>query len=374
MLSDLIFKRDSLGNIRTWQYEVDGDRWRTIAGLKVGAKVESGWTVCTPKSQDTAEAQAQFEADAEMKKKLERTYHASEDAVDTPNFFEPMLAQTYKGGMPAPIVICQPKLDGIRCIASAAGLFSRQGKRIFGVPHIEEQLGPVFDANPDLTIDGELYNHELRDDFNTITSVVRKQPPTGKKAARNPGDYEAQLQRAATLIQYHVYDAPSFQEGYLDRMGQLGMVMAPFGPTLTAIKEVPYEIALSVEAIESLYGRWVDLGYEGQMIRLNLPYEQKRSKTLLKHKSFVDDEFTLVDIQEGLGNWAGYGKKIVCRLPDGREFGAGVKGNQEFTKGLLDRRENLIGGQVTVRYFALTPDGVPRFPVAVDFHAEGRVD
>ena len=363
MLSEPIFKRDSLGNIRTWQYEVQGDRWRTIAGLKDGAKVESGWTVCTPKSQDTAEDQALFEADAERRKKLERTYFLTEDAVDTPNFFEPMLAQTYKGGMPAPIVICQPKLDGIRCIATAAGLFSRQGKRIFGVPHIEAQLAPVFEANPDLILDGELYNHELRDDFNTITSIVRKAKP-------KPID----IAISEELIQYHVYDAPSFQEGYLDRMGLLGMTMVPFGPDLHSVKEVPYDIAKSPEEIELLYGRWVELGYEGQMIRLNLPYEQKRSKTLLKHKSFVDAEFTLVDIQEGLGNWAGYGKKIVCRLADGREFGAGVKGNQEFTKGLLDRRENLIGGQVTVRYFALTPDGVPRFPVAVDFHPEGRVD
>lgn len=359
MLSDHIFKRDSLGNIRTWQYEVDGDRWRTIAGLKDGAKVESGWTVCTPKSQDTAEAQAQFEADAEMKKKLERTYHRSEATVDTPIFFEPMLAQTYKGGMPAPMVICQPKLDGIRCIATVGGLFSRQGKRIFGVPHIERELAKHFEENPNLVLDGELYNHELREDFNTITSVVRKAKPKPEDVAK-----------ARDLIQYHIYDVPSEPHGYLDRVGVLDFMI----PVRKHVQVVPYEIARNETEIQQFYEKWIELGYEGQMIRLNLPYEQKRSKTLLKHKSFVDDEFTLVDIQEGIGNWAGYGKKIVCRLPDGREFGAGVKGNQEFTKGLLDRRENLIGGQVTVRYFTLTPDGVPRFPVAVDFHAQGRVD
>lgn len=359
MISNPIFKRDSLGNIRTWQYEVEGSRWRTIAGLKDGRKVESGWTVCTPKSQDTAEAQALFEAEAEMKKKLERDYHPDEASVDTPNFFAPMLAQTYKGGLPAPFVICQPKLDGIRCIATVAGLFSRQGKRIFGVPHIERELSKRFEDNPDLILDGELYNHELRDDFNTITSVVRKAKP-------KPED----IAKARDLIQYHVYDVPSVSAGYLDRVG----VRDRLSPLWKYVQPVPFEIARSETEILDAYSKWVELGYEGQMIRLNLPYEQKRSGSLLKHKSFLDGEFTLVDIQEGLGNWAGYGKKIVCRLPDGREFGAGVKGNQEFTRTLLERRDHYIGGQVTIRYFSITPDGVPRFPVAVDFHPGGRAD
>lgn len=364
MLSNEIFKRDSLGNIRTWQYEVDGNQWRTISGLQDGQKVVSGWTVCTPKSQDTAEAQAVFEANAEMTKKLERTYHKSLDTVDVPIIFEPMLAQTYKGGMPkADYVICQPKLDGIRCVVHSGGMFSRQGVRIRGVPHIEEQLAPVFAHFPDLILDGELYNHDLHEDFNAIASIVRKAKPS-----------EQDIVKARELMQYHVYDVPSIQDSYLRRMKDVSGILRRFDGSLPAVIPVPIEMATSDTEIQVWYEHWISLGYEGQMIRFDVPYEQKRSKFLLKHKTFQDAEFKLTDIMEGLGNWAGYGKRIVCELPDGRSFGAGVKGTQAFTKALLDSREKYIGGLVTVRYFALTPDGIPRFPVAVDFHPDGRKD
>uniref|UniRef100_UPI0019540677 hypothetical protein n=1 Tax=Raoultella ornithinolytica TaxID=54291 RepID=UPI0019540677 len=55
-----IFKRDTNGTIRTWNYEVDGDRWRAHSGVLGGAVVTSGWTTCVPKSRDTAEEQALF--------------------------------------------------------------------------------------------------------------------------------------------------------------------------------------------------------------------------------------------------------------------------------------------------------------------------
>ena len=44
--------------------------------------------------------------------------------------------------------ICQPKLDGIRCIASAKGLFSRSFKEIVAVPHISEALKDFVAKHP----------------------------------------------------------------------------------------------------------------------------------------------------------------------------------------------------------------------------------
>ncbi len=107
------------------------------------------------------------------------------------------------------------------------------------------------------------------------------------------------------------------------------------------------------------------------MIRLDTPYEAgKRSKNLLKRKEFMDDEFQLVRIEEGNGNWQGYAKRAVIRLPDGRECGAGIKGNQDFTRQLLADASRYT--HAMVRYFTLTPDGVPRFPVVVDWHEGAR--
>lgn len=349
MISNPIFKKDTKGNIRTWQYEVDGAQWRTIAGLQDGKKVESGWTVCTPKSQNTAEAQAMFEAQAEQQKKLDREYHPTLATVDTPNFFKPMLAHTYDGAPTFSFnTYAQPKLDGIRCIATKDGLFSRQGKPFFNAQHIQAALAPHFDVDPDLILDGELYNHDLKDDFNQITSLVRKQKPK-----------PAEIEQASGLIEYHVYDLPHPTLAFSQRLTAL----ANLGINDPSIKLVETYLVSTVDELDQFYARWIEQGYEGQMVRVDGRYEQKRSNTLLKRKEFVTDEFPVIRVEEGLGNWAGYGKRLVCALPDGREFGAGVRGTQEFTKELLTRDVKVA----TIRFFALTPDGVPRFPVAIDF-------
>jgi DNA ligase-1 len=79
----------------------------------------------------------------------------------------------------------------------------------------------------------------------------------------------------------------------------------------------------------------------------------------------IDAEFAVVRLEEGDGNWAGYAKRAVLRLADGREFGAGIKGDRAFTGDLLNGPRPY---SATVRYFALSSYGVPRFPVATVFH------
>lgn len=355
-----IYKLDSHGRLRSWQYEVDGAKWRTHAGLVDGSKVVSGWTVCEPKSQDTAEGQALFEAEAAMRHKLERTYHPTPEACDTPNFFEPMLAKDYKKVKTIAFPVYeQPKLDGIRCIARAEGLFTRQGKPILSCPHVEEELVPFFEQNPDLILDGELYNHELKADFEQLVSAIRKQKPS--EATRD-------------LVQYHVYDCPSIEAPFSERM-------AAIDQNLTGEIVVPVETryALNQEMLDADYEEFLAAGYEGQMVRLDEPYEQKRSKRLLKRKEFLDAEFEISKILEGMGTWAGYGKVVEFILPgdkrlaNGERPKASVKGTQEFCRSLLVERDRWVGKQVTVKYFTPTGAGIPRFPVAIKFHDGDKI-
>ena len=70
-----------------------------------------------------------------------------------------MLAQTYKGRLTSGRVLSQPKLDGVRCMADAHGLWSRHGTRITSCQHLEASLAPVFQEHPDRVLDGELYSH-----------------------------------------------------------------------------------------------------------------------------------------------------------------------------------------------------------------------
>ena len=91
---------------------------------------------------------------------------------------KPMLAHKYnpdKADYPAYI---QPKLDGVRCVFTKDGAYSRTGKEFKNVDHIKKDLKVVFNRYPNLILDGELYNHGLKDDFEKIISLVRKTKPT----------------------------------------------------------------------------------------------------------------------------------------------------------------------------------------------------
>ena len=59
----------------------------------------------------------------------------------------------------------QPKLDGIRCVVDKNGMWTRAGKPINSCPHIFESLKKFIEDNPNMIIDGELYNHELKADL-----------------------------------------------------------------------------------------------------------------------------------------------------------------------------------------------------------------
>lgn len=362
-----LYTVDSKGKTRTWRMEVDGDRYRSIAGLLDGEKVESGWTIAQPKNvgranATTAEQQAELEVLAEYKKKRDRKYHDDLAEVAGAKFFAPMLAHEFKS-LPPGRAYSQPKLDEVRCIATATGLFSRQGKPFTAVPHIAEALAPLFAKHPMLVLDGELYQHELRDDFNQITSIVRKVKPSAEEIAI-----------AAEKIQYHVYDLPSSEAEFETRAGELDMLLADFPHP--ALKLVPTAIVEDAEELDTLYGQYLTEGYEGQMVRFNTLYEVgKRSKNLLKRKEFQSQEFPVSRIIEGVGNWAGYAKAVEFILPGDKRLAngdrpkAGIKGSQAFTRELLGKA---TPKETTIRFFALTPDGIPRFPIAVDFHEEAR--
>lgn len=348
-----IYKLDSTGKTRVWYAESEDNRYRTIAGILGGNLVTSEWTTCEGKQGRTDAEQAQFEVQAAYTHKLTREYHETiEGAASGAHYFKPMLAREYTE-YPGRCFV-QPKLDGIRCIATRMGLFSRQGKPITAVPHIFDGLQPLFALDPELVLDGELYNHDLKDDFNEIVSLVRKKDP---------------VPRGEELIQYHVYDMPSHPGIFSDRSLSVGRVLHELRCNLSFRRVFTAEVP-STEELERYYAKFLNGGYEGMMVRLDLPYEQKRSKRLLKRKEFQTAEFPIISIDEGEGNWSGVAKSVTCRLPNGETFGAGIKGTRERAAQLLHEKH----ATATVRFFEYTPDGVPRFPVVIDFHAEERVD
>ena len=364
----MLYTTDAKGKIRTWDVEVSGSKYRFITGLLDGKKTESGWTQAQPKNvgksnATTAEQQAFAEALAEQEKKLKENYSTTVAGASTKAFIEPMLAHKYEQKSLTKEdfddgVSIQPKLDGMRSLIRGASLEdyckSRNGRDIVSVPHITRELSLI----PSM-FDGELYNHDLKADFNKIMSLVKKTKPT-----------DEDLKESEAMVKYHIYDIV-MDGDFTRRSSFLSSYFNEF--VFDHCVLVPTYTVTSHDDICKYLQEFLEAGYEGAIIRKDKGlYEHKRSKNLLKFKEFQDEEFTVVDIQEGLGNWAGKAKRVVCLDEKNNiEFETGVKGNFAFTEYLLKNKDKYIGKPVTVRYFNRTPDNVPRFGVAYTFWPDG---
>jgi DNA ligase 1 len=305
----------------------------------------------------TAEQQAEAEARAKWKKKKDKGYQEDIKNVDVVTFIEPMLAHKYvdrkeeidlilEGGG---FVFCQPKLDGIRCVVTKNGMFSRNGKPILSAPHIHKALLPIFADCPDAIFDGELYCDKFKHDFNKICSLVKKTKPTPEDCAES-----------AKVIEYWIYDTLYQKEKPFSlRFNWLSKVLQDL--MTEKIKLVKTQIIRSKHALDVMYGQYLESGVEGQMIRVDAEYEQKRSKYLLKRKEFQDSEFKIIDIEEGSGNKQGIAASALLVDKSGKVFNANIKGCFDYCKELLERRREVLGKMGTVQYQNLTPDGVPRF-------------
>ena len=345
-----LYSRSTTGKVCTWEIEINQNKYRTISGFDGMKLTTSEWTTCDAKSYCTAEEQALKEATAIHRKKMETGSFEDINQIDNKVFFEPMLAKDYTKEKVSFPVYSQPKLDGIRCIVRADGMWSRTGKKIISAPHIFESMKHLFEVDPNLIFDGELYADKFANDFNAICSLVKKTKPT-----------EHDLLESAKAIQYHIYDLPSHDANFSIRIGVLNKINLPECCVVVLTDYVETETELM-----ELYGEYVNEGYEGQMVRLDNKYENKRSKYLLKHKSFVDDEYTILGVKEGIGKLKGKAGALIFE-----GFESSINGNHKYLEEIWNRRDELIGKEATVKYFNLTPDGQPRFPKVINI---GRGD
>ena len=273
-----------------------------------------------------------------------------------------MLAHKYnedKADYPAFI---QPKLDGVRCLFTAKGAFSRANNQFMNVDHIEKALKPFFAKNPTAILDGELYNHGLKDDFEKIISLVKKKKPTDQDKAE-----------AAELVEYHIYDIAS-------------MTIAPYNTRLTyitsnvlqlyggftinkksnwPIMEVDTQVALDFDDALKMHKKNLKLGYEGSIYRsMAGKYKGTRSWDLMKFKDFHDAEATIVGYEIGKGKREGTLGKFIMQDHEGNEFGCppGKGYNYKDLANMLNNIHDYIGQWATFTYFERTKAGSYRHP------------
>ena len=251
-------------------------------------------------------------------------------------------------------VFMQPKLDGVRCVIqydnSQVKAYSRTGKEWKNIDHILFNLKSWFVLNPNVILDGELYNHDLKDDFEKIISLVRKQKPTDLDALES-----------ADMVQFHCYDIIDETKTFEERNTFIEQAV----PRNHCIKHVPTNLVFRDDDAKVYHRRNLNNGYEGSILRTNDTYACKRSHNLRKFKDFSDAEATIVGYLDGKGKRTGTLGKFIMQDDNGVEFGC-PPGKGYTYKQLGTMLENIgdyIGQRATFTFFERTKAGSYRHPL-----------
>ena len=263
-------------------------------------------------------------------------------------------------------VFMQPKLDGVRCIiqsedveyhepntgrlikAQAVKAYSRTGKEWRNMHHILESLVPFFQKHPNIILDGELYNHDLKDDFEKIISLVRKQ---------NPDDID--MLESEDLVQFHCYDI--IDETMTFAMRNEFIIQSV--PRNNCIKHVSTILMHTEAQAKDCHQDNLNEGYEGSILRTNDVYKCGRSWNLRKFKDFHDTEATLTSWVEGKGKRKGTIGKFMAIDADGNEFGIPVMDNFKYLQDNFEMMKSYVGKIATFTYFERTKAGSYRHPL-----------
>lgn len=369
METTTLYKKTSSGSLRQWTinlYETlsAGDSpsfWAYITSDgQVGGKIKTSkpTVVTAGKASRSIFEQAKSQVESKINKKLDSGYKETEQEALDDVFISPMLAVDFKKrghSMQYP-AIGQRKFDGVRCIAYNDGgkivLESRKGKAF---PHMNHLRASVFDLlNKDNQIlDGELYSDVL--DFQRVVGLVRKESLSQQDI------YDLKH------IKYRIYDMFSTDDSVtqLPFVQRHAMAEKLIKNDQHLIIVENYEIT-DEDSIQGLHDQFVQEGYEGIMVRNpSMPYQMdKRSSGLMKFKSFKDGEYPIVGYTEATGNDAGT-VIWICEAPNGITFKARPTGTREQRTTWFENADKIVGKNLTVRYFELTNDGIPRFPVGV---------
>ena len=254
----------------------------------------------------------------------------------------------------------QPKLDGVRCLIQAeftdvfkdmkVKAYSRTGKEWKNIDHILEELIPFFNKHPNVILDGELYNHDLKDDFEKIISLVRKQKPT-----------DLDVLESADMVQFHCYDTVMEHIPYHDR----ALFLITNLNESYCVKFLPPVRVDCEERAKLHHQENLGAGYEGSILRTNDTYQCKRSHSLRKFKDFHDTEATIVGYVEGKGKRKGTLGKFLMVDANGVEFGCppGKGYNYKDLADILKNIKDYVGKVATFTYFERTKAGSYRHPL-----------
>ena len=247
----------------------------------------------------------------------------------------------------------QPKLDGVRCViqydAGVVTAWSRTGKEWKNIEHIKLNLYRFFDKFPNVILDGELYNHDLRDNFEKIISLVRKTKPTAEDRVE-----------ASRLTQFHCYDIIDEELPFDQRCEFITESLMLLGNSVETVDTV---MVFDEDEAQSIHRSNLKKGYEGSIVRTNDTYQCKRSHNLRKFKDFHDAEAEITGWVEGKGKRIGTIGKFTAVDSEGNEFGMPVMDKFKILQANFETMKDWVGETATFTYFERTKANSYRHPL-----------
>lgn len=376
-----LYAKTAKGGIDQWTVSSDGPfvimTHGALGGKQVVHKTPAEPTNVGRANQRNAEEQARFEAQSAWNKKRDQGYFCSVDEAKTAEVLLPMLAQKFKPKNLRFPVSCQPKYDGLRCMAiigndGEVSLMSRGGKE-WTVPHIEAELKLL--GQPGDIFDGELYIHGVP--LQTLNSLVKNEAKDARLA-----------------LQYFMYDMPKTRGcgthpweirwaalcgRYLDFRNVAIASGATTFDLSNPLRLAETRVLNREDEIKAFEREAILGGYEGLILRLHgdeYAFGLARPKSLMKWKTFQDAEFEVVDMRSMEYNVNGRQATICdvcfCRndLTDAT-FKVKPRGSVDQLAEYWKKKDHYIGRRLIVRFLTRSIDKIPQGnPIGLAFRLD----
>nr|WP_236824068.1 DNA ligase [Bisgaardia hudsonensis] len=224
--------------------------------------------------------------------------------------------------------VMSEKLDGIRGYWDGKQLFTRHHNKIIPPAYFLKDFPPF-------TIHGELFTE--RNQFEKISSIVRSQQDKGWHN-----------------IKLYVFDVPNADGDLFERLNVLKNYLQQYpSPYIQIIKQTPIN---SQQQVQQFLNDITQQKGEGVVLRNpQAPYEPQRSTQILKLKTALDKECTVIAHHQGKGQFKNKLGAVSCK---------NHRGIFKISSGFdLQERENppAINSVITYKYRGLTKNGLPKF-------------
>ena len=355
----IIYKRTSKGQVQCWKIISDKTSYHTEEGV-VGGTISINKPHIVEaknlgKSNETnPEQQAEIESQAKWDKKLKSGYAKSIAEIDSVSFKKPMKGYKWReqAKKAKPPFQIQDKLNGVRYQAEEDASRSTGGEIFHTTPHIREELAPMFADYPELFVDGEAFSYTHRNHLNRLTELV--------SVCYKEKDLTPELlKESKEIVEFYVFDGFGFRgitetTPWIERHAAITKLIKEYAPKY--VYALPYETVKTVKEIMDLLEQSRIEKREGLIIRWgDCPRKEGKSTQMLKLKNMEDEEFKIVDFEEGNGAYAGCVKAVILELnePSTRgetTFRSNIDGDIEWLRELWVNKNKYIGEDATTEF------------------------